>query len=75
MGGAVGVTLERDGGHGDERTFGQLFLQRVVSGLAFSQPQPPAIVVNRDIDVIGVVEGHRAAIECVAVAVDLVIAP
>ena len=61
MGRTVGVTLERNGGHGDDRTFGESFLELVVFSLAFSQPQPPAIVVNRDRDVIRVIEGRCAA--------------
>jgi hypothetical protein len=30
MGRTVGVTLERNGGHGDHRAFGESFLERVV---------------------------------------------
>src|SRR5206468_10706181 len=71
MGRTVGVTLERNGGHGDHRTFGESFLELVVFSLAFSQAQPPAIVVNRDRDVIRVVEGRRAAIEGDVVEVPL----
>src|SRR5439155_12125657 len=40
MGRTVGVTLKRNGGHGDHRTFGESFLERVVVTLAFSQLQP-----------------------------------
>ena len=35
---AVGVTLERDRGHGDLRSFGEPFLKVEVFGLAVGQP-------------------------------------
>ena len=60
---AVGVTLERDGGHGDDRTFRELFLRLAVSSFAVGESQSLAIVVNRDRDVIRVLEGRDAAIE------------
>src|SRR4029453_2258445 len=52
----VGVALEGDRGHGDDRGFGEPIFQRGVFGLPFSQPQPPAIVVDDDVAVVGVVE-------------------
>ena len=60
---AVGVALEGDRGHGDDRGFGEPILQLVVLGLAVGQPEPPAVVVDDDVDVIRVVERRRAAIE------------
>jgi len=71
MGRTVGVALERDGGHGDDRTTGEPFLELVVFSLAFGQPQPPAIVMKSDGDVIRVVEGRCAAIEGGVVEVPL----
>jgi hypothetical protein len=46
MGRAVGVTLERDGWHGDERALAEPSLQVVAFSLALGQPQPPAVVVE-----------------------------
>ena len=60
---AVRIALERDGGHGDHRRFCEPPLQLVVLGLTFAQTEPPAIVVNGDLDVIRIVEGCRAALE------------
>jgi hypothetical protein len=63
MGGAVGVALQGDGRDGDRRPSGEPLLQLVVCRLAVGQAQPPAVVVDHDRDVVGVVEGRRAAIE------------
>ena len=71
MGCTVGVALERDRGHGDDGAFGEPLLQLGVLGFAFGQPQPPAVVVDHDRDVIRVVEGRRAAIERGVVEVPL----
>ena len=71
MGRAVGVTLERDRGHGDDGALGEPLLELVVLGLAVGQPEPPAVVVDHDRDVIGVVERRRAAVEGGVVEVPL----
>src|SRR6266498_186028 len=63
MWGAIGVAFEGDRRHGDHRPFGEPLLQIVVFRLAFGQSQPPAVVVDHDLDVIRVVERRRAAIE------------
>src|SRR6476661_4535062 len=60
---AIGITFKGNGGHRDDRTFGQPLFQIVIFRLAFSQALSPAIIVDRDRDVIRVVEGRRAAIE------------
>ena len=60
---AVCVALERDRGHGDDGAFGEPLLQFCVPSFAVSQPESPAVVVNRDGDVIRVVEGRCAALE------------
>ena len=60
---AVGIPLERDGRHADDRTARKPILEAVIGRLAFSQTEAPAIVVNDDADVIRVVEGRGAAIE------------
>jgi len=60
---AVGVAFEGDGGHGDGRELGELPFQVVVLRLARGQADPPAVVVDHDRDVVGVVEGGRGARE------------
>ena len=60
---AIGVAFKGDGGHGDGGEFGQPLFQFVVFRLARSQTKPPAIVVDHDGDMVGVVEGRRAALE------------
>ena len=67
----VGVTFERDGGHRDDWTHGELLLQFVVPGLAWRQSEPPPVVVDHDLDVIGVVEGPGAAFKRHVVEVPL----
>ena len=47
-------------GHGDDRTCGKPLFQIVIFRLAFSQAEPPAIIVDHDGDMIRVVEGRRA---------------
>ena len=60
---AVGIALERDGGHADGRTRSQPLLQLVILRLPFRQAKPPAVIVNDDGDVVRVVERRRAARE------------
>ena len=67
--GAIGITLEGDGRHRDDRECGKPLLQLVVFRLALSQAEPPAVVVDHDADVIRIVEGSGAAIECEIVEV------
>ena len=50
-------------GHRDHRPFGEPLLQVSVFRLSLRHPEPPAIVVDHDRDVVGVVEGRRAAVE------------
>src|SRR5262245_18858821 len=59
----IGVTLQRDGGHSDDGTCGQLLFQLVIVPLAFSQTDPPAVTMDHDTDMIRVVEGCSAALE------------
>ena len=59
----VGVAFHRNGRDGDDRALRESFFQVVVFRLALSQAQPPAVIVDHDIDVIRVVEGGSAAIE------------
>ena len=71
MRGAVGVAFEGDGRHGDDGRLGQSALQRVVLRLAVAQADPPAVVVDHDRHVIGVVERGGAALERGVVEVPL----
>jgi hypothetical protein len=63
MGRTVGVTFEGDRRHGDGRAAGERPLEIVVSWLALGQAEPPAVVVNHDVDVVRVVEGCGATVE------------
>src|SRR5258705_11036311 len=53
---AVGVAFHGDGRHGDDREFGKPLFQGVELRLAFRETKPPTVVVNRDGDMIGIVE-------------------
>src|SRR3954447_15553644 len=59
----VGVALEGDRRHRDNGPLGEAFLELAVLRFAFGEPEPPAVVVDHDLDVIRVVERRRAAIE------------
>src|SRR5512133_2119773 len=63
MGRTVGVALEGDRRHGDDRGFGEPILQLGVLGFALGQAQTPAVVVDDDVDVIRVLKRRRAAIK------------
>ena len=59
----VRVALECDRRHGDGRCRGEPLFERVVFGLAVRQPEPPAVIVDHDRDMIGIVEGGGRAFE------------
>src|SRR5690242_11996255 len=59
----VGIAFQRNRGYDDGRSFGEPTFQLVVLRLAFRQPEPPAIVMDHDADMIGIVEGGGAALE------------
>src|SRR5215217_6162417 len=63
VGCTIGITFKGYGGHGDDRTFGKPLFQIVILRFAFSQAEPPAVIMDHDADVIRVVEGRCAAIE------------
>ena len=60
---AIGIAFKGNGGHSDDRTFGKPLFQIVILRLAFSQAEPPAVIMDHDADVIRIVEGRCAAIE------------
>src|SRR5215510_9406340 len=60
---AVRVAFKRDRGHGYAWELGEPRLERVVLRLAFGEPEAPPIVVDRNGDVIRIVEGSRRPIE------------
>src|SRR5215468_681507 len=68
---AVRVAFKRDRGHGDVWELGELRLERVVLRLAFGEPEAPPIVVDRNGDVIRIVEGRRRPIESGVVEIPL----
>lgn len=68
---AVGVAFEGDGRNGDDGKFGQPLFQFVVFRLARGQTKPPAIIVDHDGDMVGVVEGRRAALESGVIEIPL----
>src|SRR5262245_50073303 len=68
---AIGVTFESNGRHGYDGTFRKSLFQIVELRFAFGEVEPPAVVMDRDSDVIRIVEGRRAAIECGVVEVPL----
>ncbi len=60
---AVGIALKNDRRHLDHRAHSETMFQVVVLRLAFGQSKPPAIIMDYDVDVIGIVKGGSAAIE------------
>src|SRR5262245_21981937 len=63
MWGAVRVAFKRDRGHGNVGELGEPRLERIVLRLTFGEPETPPIVVDRNGDVIRIVEGSRRPIE------------
>lgn len=60
---AIGIAVKGDGRHSDNRAVGKSLSQVVVLRVAFSQAQPPAVVMDHDPDVVRVVEGRCGAVE------------
>src|SRR5437868_1948179 len=54
---AIGITFKRNGRHRDDGTLGKPLFQVVVFRLTFCLAESPAIVVDHDGDMIGVVKG------------------
>jgi hypothetical protein len=59
----IGITFHANGGNRDRRSWRQLRFQGVVLRFAFHKSLAPAVVVDNDIDVVGVVESRRRTIE------------
>ncbi len=59
----IGIAFQGNRGHADVRSFSEPLFQLIIFRLAFSQPEPPAVIVDHDADVIRVVEGRGAALE------------
>jgi hypothetical protein len=57
----IGITFERNDGHGDDPSCGKP--QNVVLPLAINQRQPPATIVDRDNDMIRIIERCSAALK------------
>ena len=60
---AVRIAFHGDRRHADHRRLGKPLLERVILPLALGEAEPPAIVVDDDVDVVRIVEGLRAAVE------------
>ena len=60
---AVGIAFERNGRHGYDRKCSETLLQLGVLRLAVGEAEAPAVIVDDDVDVIGIVEGRGAAVE------------
>jgi len=69
--GTIRIAFESNCGHGNGRKLGELLFEVVVLGFAFSQSDPPAIVVYNDGDMIRIVEGCCGAIKCGIIEVPL----
>src|SRR6187402_1558862 len=60
---AIGVAFHRDRRHVDDRSRPNLLFELLVFRFALGEPEPPAVIVDRDRDMILVGEGRRAAVE------------
>src|SRR5581483_1359343 len=60
---AIGIAFHGDGGHGDRWKCGELRFDRLVSGLALGETEAPAVVMDRDGDMVRIVESLGAARE------------
>src|ERR1700676_5213306 len=59
----IGITFKGNGRHGDDRAFGKPLFKNLIFRLAFSQTEPPAVIMDHDADMIRIVEGRCAALE------------
>ena len=59
---AIGIALHRDGRHGDDRRCREAFFQRVELRFASGERKPPAVIVDRDRDMVRIFERLGRAI-------------
>jgi hypothetical protein len=59
----IGIAFQRDRRHANNREFGQSRFELVVLSLAISRADTPTVVVDGDVDVIGILKGGGAAVE------------
>src|SRR5579862_2352076 len=63
MWGAIGITFHGNGRHCDEWACGKALFQVQVSVLPFRQPETPAVIMDHDVHMIGIIEGSRTLIK------------
>src|SRR5215467_2791900 len=68
---SVRVTFKRNGRDGNDGAGGEAFFQVVEFGFAFGEVQAPSIIVDRDVDMVRIVERRRASIESRVVEIPL----
>jgi hypothetical protein len=56
MRGPVGVAFQGDRRYRDDRPLRETLLQVVIRRVALDESQPPPVVVDHDLDVVGVVQ-------------------
>ena len=67
----IGIAFERDRRYGNDGSLGKSRLQVVIFRLALGDADPPPVIMDRDSDVVRVVERYLAAIECGVIEVPL----
>ena len=60
---AVGVAVQRDGGHGDDRQRRQPALDVGILRIAVGEAEAMTVAVDHDIDIVGIVVRHRRPLE------------
>ncbi|MCY1291475.1 hypothetical protein D9M70_406620 [compost metagenome] len=60
---AVGIALERDGRNGNGRERSELLFETVILRFALGEAEAPAVIVDRDVDMVGVFECLGTLIE------------
>ena len=60
---AIGITFERNSRDGDDGALRERLFKLGIFRLTLSQAEPPAVIVDDDVDVIRIIEGRGAAVE------------
>jgi hypothetical protein len=60
---AIGITLNGDGRHGNDRRIDKSLFHIVIFRLALSEIEPPAVIMDCNGDVIRIFERCRASVE------------